>query len=202
MTLFLGTPRLFNSGTLIGPIIMSDGRNYVDTVKGTVKGRVDMLGGNDTYLGGAVGETVYGGDGNDKLFGGDGKDRLDGGLGNDKLSGGAGKDVLFGGAGQDTFVFDAEPLAGNADVIRDFSSVDDRFQFKKAMFTGFAKAGKLASDAFHIGTKAADAEDRIIYNQKTGVLSYDVDGAGPEAQVTVAVLSNKAVLKLSDFFII
>jgi serralysin len=189
---------------------MGDGRNYVDTVNGTVKGRVDMLGGNDTYLGGAVGELVYGGDGNDKLVGGLGNDRLfgdggrdtlDGGVGNDKLAGGAGKDLLIGGAGQDTFVFDAEPVFGNADVIRDFNSVDDRFQFKKSMFTGFEKTGKLAADAFHIGAKAADTEDRIIYNKTTGVLSYDPDGTGPEAQVKIAVLSNKAVLKLSDFFI-
>ncbi|WP_376095391.1 Calx-beta domain-containing protein [Roseomonas sp. CCTCC AB2023176] len=55
--------------------------------------------GNDTMLGGDVGERFDGDDGNDSLSGGGGADRLQGQAGNDTLLGGSGNDTLEPGAG-------------------------------------------------------------------------------------------------------
>ena len=70
------------------------------------------------------------------------------------------------------------------------------------MRTAIGSAGKLKADAFHLGKKAADAEDRVIYDKGTGNLYYDADGTGKIAAIKLAVLANKATLKLSDFFVI
>jgi len=94
------------------------------------------------------------------------------------------------------------PLAGNRDIIRDFNSSDDTFKIKQVFFTNIGGKGKLTSDALHFGTRAADAEDRIVYHKSTGNLYYDPDGTGAEAQILIAKLSNKAKLILSDFVVI
>ena len=48
--------------------------------------------------------------------------------------------------------------------------------------------GTLAAAAFRIGAAAADASDRIIYNDDTGALFFDQDGTGGAAQVRFATL--------------
>ncbi len=185
--------RFINQGTVRGGFVMGERNNYLDTTDGLIYGKISMLGGNDTFRGGRVGETVDGGAGNDTL---------DGGIGNDKLIGGEGRDVLTGGVGKDTFVFGAAPMVANADRLKDFNSADDTFQIRKEFFVAFKTTGKLSSDAFHAGAKAADAQDRIIYNNVSGNLFYDPDGTGAEAQVLIATLTNKAKLVLSDFLIV
>jgi serralysin len=211
MTAVINSPRINNSGTLRGPIFLGEGKNYFDNRDGIVTGKVSALGGNDTFLGGVRSEYVDGGAGNDKLdggigndrlMGGSGNDRLYGGVGNDKLTGGAGKDQLVGGDGRDAFVFSAEPVAANTDLIRDFNPLDDTIQIARSIFTALARKGKLAKDAFHLGSKAKDAEDRIVYHKAKGAVYYDPDGTGPEAQVNIAVIANKAALSLSDFVVI
>ncbi|MCC2653008.1 MAG: hypothetical protein K0R61_2934 [Microvirga sp.] len=193
MTFILNSARFTNEGTIYGGLTMSEGRNHLDTRKGFISGKIKMLGGNDTVLGGTRSEHIDGGDG---------KDNLSGGLGNDIIIGGAGVDTLTGGAGKDTFVFDAAPLADNRDIVQDFSSADDTFKIKQMFFTEVGSKGKLKSDAFHLGSRAADAEDRIVYHKATGNLYYDPDGNGAAAQVQIAKLSNKAILALSDFIVI
>ena len=193
MAFTIDAGRFTNSGTIRGGFTMGDRSNYLNTTKGLIYGKISTMGGNDTVLGGKVGESIDGGTGNDVL---------NGGLGNDKLLGGEGRDVLIGGVGRDSFIFGASPLADNADRIRDFSSVDDTFQIRKAFFSAFTSGGKLSSDAFRLGAKAADAEDRIVYNKTNGNLYYDADGTGAEAQVLIATLTNKAKVALSDFIIV
>jgi Ca2+-binding RTX toxin-like protein len=192
MAMIVDTPRFTNSGTIYGDLQLGEGSNYLDTRKGFIFGKISALGGNDTVLGGTRSEAIDGGAGNDKL---------DGGQGSDKLTGGEGKDTLVGGLGKDSFVFKASAVAENADIIRDFSSKDDTFRISLEFFTNVGSKGKLSSDAFHRGTKAADAEDRIIYHKASGSLYYDPDGSGAEAQVKIATLSNKAAVALSDFII-
>ena len=104
---------------------------------------------------------------------------VNGGAGNDVVSGMAGKDKLTGGLGNDLFLFNtALNAATNVDTVTDFSVPNDTVRLENAVFTTLTALGRLAADAFHIGAAAADAEDRIIYNQATGALSFDVNGTG------------------------
>ena len=54
-----------------------------------------------------------------------------------------------------------------------------------------------------VGTAAADAGDRIIYDAATGNLYYDSDGTGAVAQVLFATLDNMpGNLGAADFLVI
>jgi Ca2+-binding RTX toxin-like protein len=163
-----------------------------NTINGTASGdRLNGTAGNDV---------IYGFGGNDKLHGRDGSDRVDGGAGNDTLWGGSGADILTGGSGKDLFAFDA-PFANAVDQITDFSPVYDTIRLENAIFTGLA-GGSLASSAFRIGSQAADASDRIIYDASTGALYFDADGLGGQAQQQFAQLSTKLALTNADFSVV
>lgn len=138
--------------------------------------------------------------GADTLIGGGGGDTLDGGGGADKLFGGAGKDKLTGGSGTDGFHFDA-PLSArfNVDQILDFSRADDTIFLDRDVFTGIAATGALIAGAFRLGTAAADANDRILYDQASGKIFYDADGAGGVAAVLFAQVSAGTTLTNADF---
>jgi serralysin len=112
--------------------------------------------------------------------------------------------VLSGGAGQDVFVFDTKAHSrSNRDTVTDYSAAEDTIWLSKTVFTKIAKKGALAKSAFWAGTKAHDANDRIVYNKKTGVLFYDEDGSGAKAAVQIAVLKNKpASFSAAEFFVI
>jgi Ca2+-binding RTX toxin-like protein len=146
--------------------------------------------------------------GHDVLKASLGNDRVYGGTGNDKVYGGAGNDRLYGEAGRDIFVFDTRTnKRTNVDKIYDFKFRDDSIYLENAVFTklgsgSFSKPKQFKADMFTTGTKAKDAEDRIVYDKKTGALYYDQDGTGSKAQVKIATLTNKATLKYSDFFVI
>ncbi|APX85569.1 hemolysin [Methylorubrum extorquens] len=140
-----------------------------------------------------------------RLIGNAGDNGLDGGGGDDSLAGGLGADRLTGGAGADTFVFDARLGRGNVDHVRDFASQDDVFHLDHAVFSGL-DTGALAPEQFKTLGPAkaikADADDRILYKQKTGELFYDADGSGRKEAVLVAVLDNHAALDHTDFLIV
>lgn len=171
-----------------------DVRNMVETNPLTLIGTpgVDRL----------VGEA-----GHDKIYGYAGKDELIGWAGDDRIYAGLGADTLTGGAGRDIFVFDTNPKTrGNADRIKDFSSRDDAVYLENKYFKvgsgSPSKPKQMASKHFHIGSKASDADDRIIYNKKTGVLYYDDDGIGMHKAVAIATLEGKPTLTIKDFFVI
>jgi uncharacterized repeat protein (TIGR02059 family) len=168
-------------------------------------------GGNDRLYGGTgkdrlegdTGRDYLAGDsGNDILKGGDGHDTINGGSGNDVIYGGRGKDSLTGGSGRDTFVFDTKFGKGEFDTIKDFNLWEDTIRLENALFTEIGPKGHLAWDAFHYGTHAADAQDRIIYDWFSGALYYDKDGAGGAAQVQFAKIEKQLFLTVSDFVII
>ncbi|NGZ29371.1 MAG: calcium-binding protein [Magnetococcales bacterium] len=134
------------------------------------------------------------------LFGLQGNDTLDGQKGNDTLIGGAGKDKLTGGAGKDKFKF-TKPTEGG-DTIKDFSaSQGDKLVFVSPNF-GNLKKGTLSASNFLASKdgKATGSGQRFVFNTKTGTLSYDADGNGSAAAVTVATLNVKS-LKAGDILI-
>jgi Ca2+-binding RTX toxin-like protein len=154
--------------------------------------------------GNATANSITGNNVANTLNGGLGNDILDGGIGNDKLFGGAGNDRLTGGANADAFVFNTALNAStNRDAITDFSHVDDTFHLENAIFTKLG-AGVHALNPlfFRAGAVAADANDYIVYNKASGLLSYDADGNGAGHAVAFALLTNKPTLAANDFLVI
>ncbi len=126
-------------------------------------------------------------------------DRLTGGTGNDILIGGAGKDVLSGGAGADRFVYTKRNHGG--DRIKDFSNQDgDKIAFTQNF--GGLGLGIVQDAQFVKGTVATDGNDRFLYNQKTGALSFDKDGSGLSSPVQIATFGGKPALQASDLLIV
>ncbi|MBN9022870.1 MAG: calcium-binding protein [Rhizobiales bacterium] len=143
------------------------------------------------------------------------KKKIDGGIilddGNDVFKNkdkGSVDGIISGGKGNDTFVLGtkAEQLlfdstldaATNVDTIRNFTSGKDMFLLSQGIFTALSP-GELPATAFVKGKAAVDADDRIIYDKKTGSLYYDADGSGAGAQVQFASLDKNTKLKASDF---
>ena len=131
------------------------------------------------------------------IKGNGGNNLLDGGAGDDSLNGGAGKDQLIGGAGADGYYFDV--LDGTRDRIKDMDVADDTIYLDRTVFTGFGADGTIDADAFHLGTTAADAEDRILYDSVTGNVFYDADGDGAGAAVLFAQVNPGTGLSELDF---
>ena len=63
-------------------------------------------------------------------------------------------------------------------------------------------AGQLAAAKFFVGAAAHDADDRIVYNKTTGVLSYDSNGNLGGGAVQLAILTTKPTLTFADFLVI
>lgn len=144
---------------------------------------------NISVVGNAFANTITGNAGVNRIFGG---------LGNDQLKGGAGKDI---------FVFDTKPnKSSNVDLILDFSTVSDSIWLENRIFTklgaGSASGIILKPGMLAIGTRAQDVDDRIIYDPKSGALSYDMDGTGSAAAVRIAILPKKLKMTNSDFFVV
>jgi Ca2+-binding RTX toxin-like protein len=139
--------------------------------------------------------------GNDTVFGGIGNDSLSGGDGNDILVGGFGNDTLIGGSGIDKFTFNS-PTDG-IDTISDFKVGEgDQIMVSASGFGGGLGVGNLPSSQFTIGSSAANAGDRFIYNSSTGALFFDPDGNGSQGQVQLAVLSSNPALTSSNIFVV
>lgn len=143
-----------------------------------------------------------------------GKNVLVGGAGNDKFYGGYGNDKLTGLGGADVFVFNTKLGTAktdrkvNFDTITDFKPREDKIWLDNKIFTKLGKKGTEASPAslnkkfFKFGTKAGDKDDYVIYDKKTGILSYDADGSGAKAAIEIAKLAKNLKLTYHDFAIV
>ncbi len=153
-------------------------------------------------------DRIYGGSGPDTLGGGQGADLLKGGGGKDTLLGGLGRDTLFGGSGRDAFVFNTTlNKSTNVDRIADFRVSDDSIKLDNAVFRKIGagtttKPKELGADMFVTGSRAYDAEDRVIYDRTKGMLFYDSDGIGRSKQVLFASLSKHLKMTHHDFFVV
>lgn len=124
-----------------------------------------------------------------------------GNAGANVINGRGGSDSLTGGRGRDTFVFDVEPRKGVFDRVFDFRVKDDSVRLNRSVFEEVTGRKIIDKDAFRIGNKAADAEDRIIYNSRTGGLFYDEDGTGRSKAVLIAKFSKGLKLTELDFLV-
>lgn len=138
--------------------------------------RVQGKGNPDILVGSGGNDTMQGDGGSDLLMGGGGSDTLSGGLGNDVLIGGGQSDRLTGGAGRDQFGF--RRPSEKLDRITDFKVGSDTIGVLGSGFGGGLTVGALSATQFVRGIKATDADDRFIYNSRTGMLLFDADGSG------------------------
>lgn len=148
-------------------------------------------------------EILIGNETANKLLGQGGADFLFGSAGDDELRGGSGLDALTGGLGSDQFVFDTAPNSKtNVDRITDFDTSTDKVVLDDAIFTRLT--GFDFSTNFIAASKAKDANDYLIYNAKTLLLSYDEDGSGKAAAVAIAkveLLGHSVTFDTLDFVI-
>lgn len=179
--------------------------------------------GNDVICGMAGHDKIFAAKGNDRIYGGSdydwlygeaGKDRLYGEAGHDRLFGGADNDWLSGGSGQDAFVFNTKLGTSktdrkfNFDKIHDLNVKDDSIWLDNKFFTKLGKKGteanpaQLKKDFFKLSDKTQDSNDYLIYNKKTGNLSYDPDGSGSKAAIEFAQIQKNLKVSYKDFFII
>ncbi len=124
-----------------------------------------------------------------------------GNAGNNIIDGKGGADQLWGLAGKDVFEFSTAPGIGNVDRIMDFNVRDDTIWLHHSTFQGLA-LGALPSGAFAKGAAATQADDRIIYDPRSGDLYFDPDGVGGVDQMLVANLGSSLKLTPADFLII
>lgn len=166
--------------------------------------KLALIGGdNIDGTGNDLNNTLTGNSGNNLLQGGEGNDRLNGDQGADTLIGGQGIDYLIGGTDSDQFVFNAL-LGSGVDKIADFEHGIDQIVLDGAVFSGFGLSGMPDSGMLATGvgmTKAADADDHLIYNTSNGSLYYDADGAGGAASMRIAILLGTPSITYDDFFI-
>ena len=109
---------------------------------------------------------------------------------------------MAGGTGADRFTFQDALAAGNADHVVDFR---DRRRQDPARECHLRQPRRRAAagQRVRVGTAAADASDRIIYDSATGNLYFDSDGSGATAALLFATLDNApATLAASDFLVI
>ncbi|MBX9606611.1 MAG: hypothetical protein K2Y51_10315 [Gammaproteobacteria bacterium] len=124
--------------------------------------------------------------------------RIRGNAGDNVISGLAGADVLTGGDGADQFFF-AHTGAANADDITDFLSGTDSLWLDPTVFSALT-AGNLDATQFRDSGTPADGNDFLVYDQASGVLSYDAVGDG-NTLVTIVDLGTNTVLLATDIHV-
>jgi Ca2+-binding RTX toxin-like protein len=120
------------------------------------------------------------------------------------IQGGQGADTLTGGGGHDTFVFALAIGGQNIDTITDFKVDNDEINLDRKIFKALgSKAGDLPDKAFHLGAATSEAQ-HILYDSKTGAVSYDSDGNKKNGQAAVqfATLDPNLKLGADDFHIV
>ena len=152
--------------------------------------------------GNTLNNVITGNSGANQLTGGVGNDRLIGGAGADNMRGGAGNDRLTGGPGADTFFFNtALSATTNIDQLTDFLAPADTIWLENAVFTALT-TGTLSAAAFHAGSAAHDANDRVIYNPATGAVTYDLNGNAAGGASHFATLATGLTLTNADFVVV
>jgi Ca2+-binding RTX toxin-like protein len=181
----------------------------------------DIIGGglgDDSILGSEGDDKLWGEDGNDTVSGGEGDDRIFGNQGNNLLLGGAdndtivhleGNDTITGGAGIDSFFIGLNYLGfdqlGKA-TITDFVSGTDKILLHGQVFNQLPQleAGVLPDSVLAIVTtdnEVATSNGQLVYNQATGTLFYNANGAeaGLGGGGSFAQLAANTTITAQDF---
>ena len=184
-------------------IVIEDARGGIDTLIITAASLVlrdNVENVQNDYSGGTVNSV------GSKVFGNDSDNWITTGIGQDSLFGNGGQDTLTGGLGNDWFGAAYNSFYHPFATITDFEVGSDKIALHYEYFGPLDNSSgpDLAAAKFKIlGTgQAIDADDRILYNPATGVLSYDEDGSGAFAAYKFALLENHPVLTAADFVLV
>jgi hypothetical protein len=142
-----------------------------------------------------------------------GDNTLRGKAGADIFYSGSGNDVLYGDRGKDVFVFDTKLGTSktdrkiNFDTIKDFGAAADAIWLDNKIFTTLGmgtltRPARLQKEFFAIDSQARDTDDYVLYDRKSGVLSYDPDASGSKAPLEFAQLKKGAILTYKDLFVV
>lgn len=151
---------------------------------------------DDVIQGGRIAANrLSGGGGDDVLVGRSGEDTLIGGAGDDVLRGGGNADTLRGDGGSDQFVLSR---GKDADRITDFVSGEDLLVLRSFKFDGVTA---IDDDNFvqNAAGAATTALQRFVFDTDDGMLSFDADGSGIGAAISLAHLDGITSLGAADF---
>jgi RTX calcium-binding nonapeptide repeat (4 copies) len=166
-----------------GDVILEDSGAGVDTIITKLTINLDDYANVENVdLQGKVAVDIFDNDLDNVLRGSSGSNDIHAGLGNDKL---------YGEGGSDVFHFAAYGV-DNSDRVLDFDG-NDAVALDRSVFTGLARtSGHLVASDFVAGSAAKIADEAaVIYNSKTGILSYDDDGKGGDAADAIAFIGKK-----------
>ncbi|SDB31369.1 hypothetical protein [Bauldia litoralis] len=189
------TAKIMNAkgATIKAPVAIYSDEQLKLTNEGKIKGDIFTYDGNDKIINKMkiVGD-VRVGEGDDTI-----KNKGDArttGL----MDGHEGNDTFVLGNKTDKILFDsALDAATNVDRIKNFESGDDRLYLDEDFFP-MLSTGKVKGSEFHKGKSAKDADDYLIYHQKTGALYYDADGSGIADKTKFAQFDAGTKLTASD----
>ena len=113
-----------------------------------------------------------------------------------------GNDTLSGGDGQDTFAFTTAIAGGtNVDTIADFDAAQDTIRLDHTVFAGLDVLAQLSATQFALDT-AIGTGPQIVYNQTTGRLDFDSNGADPGGATQFATVSGAPTLTTANFTVV
>ncbi|NET10322.1 MAG: hypothetical protein F6K09_06645 [Merismopedia sp. SIO2A8] len=159
--------------------------------------------GNDRFNGGSGKDRLLGDGGDDRLNGGTDGDRLVGGSGDDDLIGGAGMDTILTGVGADSIIYNnRREGGGRGDRIRDFDEDNDLIVVKGRRFDRSLRTNRLLRRKyFTVGSEATTQNHRFIFDDSSGVLSFDPDGTGDRQSIILARLGRNTDLTHRSIFV-
>jgi Ca2+-binding RTX toxin-like protein len=176
-----------NGGTINNVVIDASG---VTTNGLRFEGNAD----NQTFIGTTKADVFIGNGGNDTLTGGGGADKFVFGKVHEQVITGSSTTVQ-------TYTDTAFNLTG-VDTITDFLHGTDKIELHTDQFAALLAGFSSANLRVGAGATALDANDYILFNTTTKMLSYDADGNGAGAAVNIAQLLGVTTFTASDIVVV
>jgi Ca2+-binding RTX toxin-like protein len=146
-----------------------------------------------TFIGTTKADVFVGNGGNDTLTGGGGADKF--------VFGKVHEMVVTGAAtAPQSYVDTAFNLTGK-DTITDFTRGSDKLELNDDQFAALLGGITNSNVKANATGTATDANDYLVFNTSTKMLSYDADGSGAGLAVDIATLTGVSTLNASDFII-